>query len=204
MASLSFSVLLVAFAFAFTAAHAADPDITSDFIVPSGVSSVDANFFTFKGFRQSLSGSPSSAPLKVTKASEAEFPALAGQSVSYAFLEFGPGAINPPHTHPRSAELLMVIQGALSVGLVDSSGKLFTQQLEAGDVFVFPKGLVHFQVNKDAKNLAIAVSAFGSANPGTVSLPKAIFGSGIDGEVLAASFKTDAATASKLVSANMG
>nr|GEW82667.1 putative RNA-directed DNA polymerase, eukaryota, reverse transcriptase zinc-binding domain protein [Tanacetum cinerariifolium] len=37
-----------------------------------------------------------------------------------------------------------------------------------GDIFVFPKGLVHFQFNNDAKNPVVALSAFGSANAGTV------------------------------------
>ncbi|XP_020252333.1 germin-like protein 9-3 [Asparagus officinalis] len=179
-------------------ANAADPDILSDFIVPNGVTP-DANFFTFKGLKQSLWGSPNNATFKVTKASQIEFPALTGLSVSYASLQFARDGINPPHTHPRSAELLLVIQGQLEVGLVDSSNKLFVQVLETGDMFVFPKGLVHFQVNK-GKYPAVALSAFGSANAGTVSFPKTLFASGIDSEVLAKSFKTDVQTIGKIVS----
>ncbi|XP_073111161.1 germin-like protein 9-3 [Elaeis guineensis] len=180
--------------------HAGDPDITSDFIVPDGVTP-DADFFTFKGLKQALRGAPMDATFKVTKASQVEFPALMGQSVSYAALQFAPGGINPPHTHPRSAELLLVVQGWLEVGLVDSNNTLFTQTLRTGDMFVFPKGLVHFQVNKDPRYPAVALSAFGSANAGTVSLPKTLFGSGIDEDILAKSFKTDAQTIDKLVSA---
>ncbi|XP_008807615.1 germin-like protein 9-1 [Phoenix dactylifera] len=179
---------------------AADPDITSDFIVTDGVTP-DAEFFTFKGLKQALRGAPRDAPFKVTKASQGEFPALMGLSVSYAALQFAPGGINAPHTHPRSAELLLVVQGWLEVGLVDSNNTLFTQALRTGDLFVFPKGLVHFQVNKDSRYPAVALSAFGSANAGTVSLPKTLFGSGIDKDVLAKSFKTDALTIDKLVSA---
>ncbi|XP_010920370.2 putative germin-like protein 9-2 [Elaeis guineensis] len=187
-------------------AQAGDADITSDFIVPDGVTP-NADFFTFKGLKQALRGAPKDAPFKVTKASQAEFPALMGQSVSYAVLQFAPGGINPPHTHPRSAELLLVVQGCLQVGLVvsllhvDSNNTLFTQVLRTGAMFVFPKGLVHFQANKDPRYPAVALSAFGSANAGTVSLPKTLFGSGIDEDVLAKSFKTDAETIDKLVSA---
>ncbi|EHA8592386.1 germin-like protein 9-3 [Cocos nucifera] len=181
--------------------HAGDPDITSDFIVPDGVTP-DADFFTFKGLKQALWGAPKDAPFKVTKASQVEFPALMGQSVSYAVLQFAPGGINPPHTHPRSAELLLVVQGSLEVGLVDSNNTLFTQVLQTGELFVFPKGLVHFQANKDPRYPALALSAFGSANAGTVSLPKTLFGSGVDKDVLAKSFKADAQTIDKLVSAN--
>lgn len=183
-------------------AHANDPDITSDFLVPEGVM-LDANFFTFTGLKQNLWGAPKDTPFKVTKASLIEFPALNGQSVSYAALQYGPGGINPPHTHPRSAELLIVLQGALNVGLVDSTkNKLFTQILQTGDMFVFPKGMVHFQANVDPRYPAVALSAFGSANAGTVSLPKTLFGSGIDQDVLSKSFKTDAQTIQSLVSAN--
>ncbi|KAJ0984436.1 hypothetical protein J5N97_002792 [Dioscorea zingiberensis] len=183
-------------------AQAGDPDITSDFLVTAGTT-LDANFFTFKGLKGSLWGAPKEGPFKVTKASMIEFPALNGQSVSYAALQYAPGGINPPHTHPRSAELLIVLQGSIKVGFVDSTNKLFTQVLYAGDLFVFPKGLVHFQANMDASYPAVALSAFGSANAGTVSLPKNLFASGIGIDVLAKSFKTDGRTIQSLVSANM-
>ncbi|KAG1354039.1 germin-like protein 9-3 [Cocos nucifera] len=183
--------------------HAGDPDITSDFIVPDGVTR-DADFFTFKGLKQALRGAPMDAPFKVTKASQVEFPSLMGQSVSYVVLQFAPGGISPPHTHPRSAELLLVGQEWLQDGLVDSNNTLFTQTLRTGDMFVFPKGLVHFQVNEDPRYPAVALSAFGGANAGTVPLQKTLFGSGIDEDVLAKSFKTDAQTIDKLVSAAMG
>ncbi|KAJ0976448.1 hypothetical protein J5N97_018413 [Dioscorea zingiberensis] len=182
-------------------AHASDPDITSDFIVPPD-GMLDANFFTSKALKTSLWGGPNGVPFKVTKASLLEFPALNGQSVSYAALQFAPGGINPPHTHPRSAELLLVLKGALEVGFVDSANMLFTQVLQTGDMFVFPKGLVHFQSNVDSNYPAVALSAFGSANAGTVPLPKTLFASGIDQDVLAKSFKTDAQTIQTLVSAN--
>ncbi|KAH9659846.1 Germin-like protein 9-3 [Citrus sinensis] len=174
-------------------ALAGDPDIISDFIVPSNLSMVDGNFFTFTGMRALIGAAPPSA-FKVLKASMVEFPALNGQSVSYAILQFPSGTTNPPHTHPRSAELLFLIDGSLQVGFVDTTNKLFTQTLQAGDMFIFPKGLVHFQYNPDAQNPALAVSAFGSANAGTASLPNTLFTTGIDDTILAKAFKTDAAT----------
>ncbi|RDX80156.1 Germin-like protein 9-3, partial [Mucuna pruriens] len=168
-----------------------DPDILTDFIVPPNTT-VDGNFFTFKGFRVILNTSLS--VFKVVKASKAEFPALEGQSVSYAVLEFPGGSINPPHTHPRSAELLFTLDGFLQVGFVDTTNKLFTQTLQAGDMFVFPKGLVHFQHNVDPQKPALAISAFGSASAGTVSIPTTLFNTTIDDTVLALAFKTDVAT----------
>jgi quercetin dioxygenase-like cupin family protein len=185
---------------AFTTLHmvtAGDADITSDFIVPPNVTIVDSNFFTFTGMRILLGAAPPTA-FKVSKASMAEFPALNGQSVSSAVLQFPADSVNPPHTHPRSAELLFLLDGSLQVGFVDTTNRLFTQTLQAGDLFVFPKGLVHYQYNSDAKNSAIAVSAFGSANAGTVSVPNTVFTTGIDDGILAKSFKTDIATIQKI------
>ncbi|KAI9196912.1 hypothetical protein LWI28_028044 [Acer negundo] len=59
-------------------------------------------------------------------------------------------------------------------------------------------GLVHFQYNADTQKPATAVSAFGSANAGTVSLPVTLFTTSIDDTILAKSFKTDVATVQAL------
>ncbi|WJX50030.1 hypothetical protein P8452_36392 [Trifolium repens] len=171
--------------------RAGDPDILTDFISPL-TGPIDAKFFTYTGFRVLVG--PQSAnppPFKVLKASLIEFPSLNGQSVSYAALQFQPKSINPPHIHPRSAELLFVVQGSLQVGLIDTTNKLFTQNLQIGDLFIFPKGLVHFQHNVDEKVPALAISAFGSANAGTISLPNTLFNTSIDDNVLALAFKTN-------------
>ncbi|XP_074573789.1 germin-like protein 9-3 [Curcuma longa] len=175
---------------------AGDPDITSDFILPSNATAVDGSFFTFTGLRKVVTAGPGKE-FTVTKASLAEFPALNGQSVSLAVLSFPAGSVNAPHTHPRAAELLFLLKGKLEVGVVDTANKLFTQTLQPGDAFVFPKGLVHFQFC-NSKNPALAISAFGSSNAGTVSLPKTVFTSGIDVAILAKSFKTDVATVEKI------
>ncbi|KVH89283.1 germin-like protein 9-3 [Cynara cardunculus var. scolymus] len=176
-------------------AQANDPDILTDFITPN-TSAVGASFFTYSG----LNGiyNPYLKNFTVIKASMTEFPALNGQSVSYAVLQFPPAGVNPPHTHPRAAELLLVIMGTLEVGFVDTKNVLFNQTLKEGDMFVFPKGLVHFQYNKNHIQSVIAVSAFGSANAGLLSVPKSVFTTGIDDNVLAKSFKTDVPTVQKI------
>ena len=175
---------------------AGDPDILTDFIVPPdlGSTNITGSFFTYTGLRNLTQAST----FNVTKVSMAEFPALNGQSVGYAVLQYPAGTTNPPHIHPRSAELLLLADGSLEVGFVDGTNKLYTQTLQTGDIFVFPKGLVHFQYNADPKQPAIALSAFGSANAGTSSLPKALFATDIDDDILAVSFKTDVATIQKL------
>ncbi|CAK9177647.1 unnamed protein product [Ilex paraguariensis] len=176
--------------------QASDPDILSDFILPSNLNGVNGSFFTFTGMRGIFNQPPPT--FKVTKASLAEFPALNGQSVSLAVLQYPAGGVNPPHTHPRAAELLFVVEGSLEVGFVDTTNKLYTQTLQLGDIFVFPKGLVHYQYNANATEPTTAISAFGSASAGTASLPTTLFATGIEDDILAKSFKTDVATIQKL------
>ncbi|XP_022860449.1 germin-like protein 9-3 [Olea europaea var. sylvestris] len=179
-------------------ALAGDADILSDFIPPSNTTvPPDGSFFTYTGLRAATV--PNMPPdFKVFKASMAEFPALNGQSVSFAVLMYPPGTVNPPHNHPRASELLFLLVGSLEVGFVTTTNDLFNQTLQEGDIFVFPKGLVHFQYNRDEKAPAIAVSAFGSASAGTVSIPSAVFNTSIYDPVLAASFKTDVVTIKRL------
>ncbi|EHA8588063.1 Germin-like protein 9-3 [Cocos nucifera] len=195
MALNALSNVLFYLPFAFATSHvtfAGDPDITSDFALPPNTTVVDGSSFTFTGMRRAMTPDPPKA-FTVFKATMAEFPALNGQSVSYAILMFPAGSVSPPHTHPRAAELLFLVEGFLEVGFVDTTNKLYTQRLQPGDMFVFPKGLVHYQYCF-GQSPAAAISAFGSASAGTVSVPGTVFTSGIDDDMLAKSFKTDVAT----------
>ncbi|KAL3728782.1 hypothetical protein ACJRO7_033373 [Eucalyptus globulus] len=192
MAKYELVVALVLSLSLFRLTSAGDPDILTDFVAPNGTN-VDGNFFTYTGMR-SLMGFNPPTTFTVTKASLKEFPALDGQSVSFAVLEFPPGSVNPPHTHPRGSELLFLIYGSLEVGFVDTTNKLFTQTLQTGDMFIFPKGLVHYQYNFNQTDFAVAVSAFGSASAGTVSVPVTVFGTNIDDGILAKSFNTNVST----------
>ncbi|XP_048230350.1 putative germin-like protein 9-2 isoform X2 [Ricinus communis] len=182
-----------------------DPDILKDFLVPPSLdpNTITRQYFTFTGFRllrnANLTGKTTAL---VTKATMKEFPALEGQGVSVSAIIYPPSGMNLPHIHPRASELLIVLQGSLQVGFVDTTNKLFTQTIEAPDMFIFPKGLVHFQVNMRNDSPAYALGVFGSANGGTVSLPSTVFGSGIPAETLAKAFKTDEETISKLIGAN--
>ncbi|KAG6540975.1 hypothetical protein Mapa_017645 [Marchantia paleacea] len=168
--------------------HARDPELTTDFSIPPGVnaSTITGEYFTFKGLRD-FSAAPGIFGSK--KVTQIEFPALTGLGVGVTLLEFKPTTLNPPHTHPRGTELLYVMAGTLEVGLVDSANKLYAATLRKGDLFVFPQGLVHFQINKSGKKTVRALSAFGSSNAGTISLPRNIFGSGIDDAILLSAFK---------------
>ncbi|KAL1371828.1 hypothetical protein HN51_002029 [Arachis hypogaea] len=174
---------------------AGDPDIPSDFIAPDGIP-IDGKYFTYIGMRAFVQQSAPPSYFTYMRASKEEFAALDGLSVATIILGFRPRDVSPPHIHPRASELLFVVEGSLVVGFVDTNNKLFTQKLQTGDMFVFPKGLIHFQLNEDPKNHAISVSSLGSASPGLILVPNNLFNTSatIDDRVLALSFKTNVST----------
>ncbi|KAK1325645.1 putative germin-like protein 2-1 [Acorus calamus] len=113
--------------------------------------------------------------------------------VSLARIDYTPFGVNPPHTHPRATEILTVIEGTLLVGFITSNpqNRLIFKVLNAGDVFVFPQGIIHFQFNRGHKK-AVAMAHLGSQNPGRIEA-KDVFGSNpkIDASVLAKAFQVD-------------
>ncbi|GJR00850.1 germin-like protein 9-3 [Tanacetum coccineum] len=177
--------------------QASDPDILFDYIVPPYVTEVDGNFFTYTKIRGFFDES-NSTDTKSMLASMTQFPALNGQSVSLSLLRLAPGGVSAPHTRPHATGLFFVLEGTFEVGFVDTTNKLYTQTLQTGDMFIFPKGLVHYQYNSDMKNPAVAVAAFGSASASTVLIPTTLFETDIDDVILAMSFKTNVATIWKL------
>ncbi|KAK1431404.1 hypothetical protein QVD17_07863 [Tagetes erecta] len=189
-------ILNLAFMFAiFRIAIAGDPNILPDFMARNNT--IDANYFTFTEMRQ-LVGGEYPTTFKALKVTMNEFPTLNGQSVSYVILEFPAGSINPLHIHPRASELMFLVSGSLQVGFVDTSNNLYQQSLQIGDIFVFPKGLVHFQYNNDTKEPALAISAFGSANAGTQLIPTSVFNTSIFEGILDVSFRATRATIRKI------
>ncbi|KAF5771813.1 hypothetical protein HanRHA438_Chr13g0580671 [Helianthus annuus] len=130
----------------------------------------------------------------VTAVTVAELAGLNTLGISLARIDFAPGGINPPHTHPRATEVLTVIEGSLLVGFVTSNpdNRLFTKMLEKGDVFVFPQGLIHFQKNVGYGH-ALAIAGLSSQNPGVITIANAVFGSNPDiaEDILAKTFQVD-------------
>ena len=108
---------------------------------------VTADDFLFKGLDKA-GNTDNSLGLAVTQVFVMQLPGLNTLGISMARIDFAPnGGLNPPHTHPRATELLVVIEGTLYVGFITTNNTLISTTLEKGDVFVFPKGLVHFQKN---------------------------------------------------------
>lgn len=110
----------------------------------------------------------------VTGANVEKVPGLNTLGVSLSRIDYAPNGINPPHTHPRATEIVFVLEGQLDVGFITTSNVLISKTISKGDIFVFPKGLLHFQQN-NANVPAAVISAFNSQLPGTQSIATTLF-----------------------------
>ncbi|KAL3005518.1 hypothetical protein AAZX31_08G224300 [Glycine max] len=114
--------------------------------------------------------------------------------VVYFFLNVEPGNTNNPN-NAQVTPILIVLEGTLYVGFVTSNqgeNHLFTKVLNKGDVFVFPIGLIHFQLNV-GYDKAVAIPALSSQNAGTTTIANALFKANppISPEVLTKAFQVD-------------
>ncbi|XP_022884395.1 germin-like protein subfamily 1 member 17 [Olea europaea var. sylvestris] len=198
--------------------YASDPDPLQDFCVAvkddeakvfvngkicKDPNMVSADDFLFPGPNMPGLNVPgnTSNPLgsKVTPVNVNQLPGLNTLGISLVRIDYAPYGLNPPHTHPRATEVLVVVEGTLYVGFVTSNpadpnvkNKLFTKTLKPGDVFVFPEGLIHFQFNVGKKN-AVVFAGLSSQNPGVITIANAVFGSDppINPDVLTKAFQVD-------------
>lgn len=197
--------LFAIFPLLFSITLASDPDPIQDFCIPNprlgsinsphhalltilpckNSSEVTTEDFVFSGTK--AAGNFSDTGLAVISVSPTNFPGLNTLGMSFARADIEVGGINPPHFHPRATELVHVIQGKVYSGFVDSTNRVFARILEQGEVMVFPRGLVHFLMNVGDEPAKL-FGSFNSQNPGMQKIPSAIFGSGIDEELLQKAF----------------
>ncbi|KAM7528758.1 hypothetical protein LguiB_032168 [Lonicera macranthoides] len=209
MANIHYFTLTIAiFALASSLAYASDPSPLQDFCVALNDSKTavfvngkfcknpklaTADDFFFSGLRNAGNTS-NPVGSAVTQANVAQIPGLNTLGISLVRIDYAPNGLNPPHTHPRATEALIVLEGTLYVGFVTSNpeNRLFTKVLNKGDVFVFPEGLIHFQLNVGKTN-AVAIAALSSQNPGVITIANAVFGSNqpISPDVLTKAFQVD-------------
>ncbi|CAK9204044.1 unnamed protein product [Sphagnum troendelagicum] len=156
-------------------------------LVCKSAAAVTANDFLFHGLATSGNTNNAAGRSAVAPAFAAQFPGLNTLGISMARLDFAQGGLVPPHTHPRASEILFVLEGSLLVGFVSTDNKLFAVTVNAGDVFVFPRGLLHFELNVGEGNAA-AIAALNIQNPGVQARAAALFGSGISDVVLEKAF----------------
>ncbi|CAM6112519.1 unnamed protein product [Calypogeia fissa] len=151
---------------------ASDPDLTTDFNVTNPTV---ANFTsTILRNRQQL-GQGMARPTPVAIAALSS-----GLGLMPVLFEFGPMSQIDPHTHPRGTEVFFVLSGEVDVGFVDTANNLFEITVQAGDIFVFPKGLLHWQRN-NGQGTASGYSMLSSENPGTLMVVEALFTGGHKG-----------------------
>ncbi|CAM6120706.1 unnamed protein product [Calypogeia fissa] len=201
-----FTILLLA-AVGLHSIGASDPDPLQDFCVAdlqaagptvNGYPCVAAELVTTEDFAFSglanaanLTGNPFQGT--GTFAFVFQWPALNTQGLALARLDINPGGIIMPHTHHLATEILFCLEGEIYTGFVTNSdnpvvpNKLYAKVVKAGEAFIFPRGLLHFQLNKGTKP-AVSLNVLNGQNPGFQSMPLALFGAGVDPELLAKSF----------------
>ncbi|XP_024527002.1 putative germin-like protein 2-1 [Selaginella moellendorffii] len=142
---------------------AADPDPLQDFDSPGALS----DFVLRDVFKNGdVSNGPGGlrAAINITL-----FPGIESQGITYVHFNMVPCGVNLPHTHPRASELLTLVSGGpLQVGFVDTAGVPRINLLHPGDLTVFPRGTMHFEINVGTKR-AFYISALNSQNPGTLT-----------------------------------
>ncbi|CAM6107473.1 unnamed protein product [Calypogeia fissa] len=143
---------------------ASDPDLTVDFNVTNPTAT------DFMGtFDLTTPGQGMAFPVPSTN-----IPGLVGLGLTPVFFEFGPMSQIDPHTHPRATEVFYVLSGSIDVGFVDTNNDLFELTVNNGDIFVFPKGMMHWQRNSGT-GTASGFSVLNSENPGTLQIIKGLF-----------------------------
>ncbi|KAI3823904.1 hypothetical protein L1987_05349 [Smallanthus sonchifolius] len=137
--------------------------------------SISVDDFFFDGLsRPGHTNNTSRASVKLTTV--LNITGLNTLGVSMGRIDFAPGGINPPHTHPRATEIVFVLKGELDVAFITTDNKLYSKSIKTGEVFVFPRGLIHFQRN-NGNVPAAAITAFNSQLPGTQRVASALFAS---------------------------
>ena len=163
-------------------------------------SAVVASDFVFTGLRKLAAAGNFSGTITTRVFAGTNFPGFNTQGLAAVRVEYAPGGLVAPHEHPRASEAFFVTKGAnLSVGFVDTNGTLWPATLQAGDLFVFPRAMVHFALNTGTEE-AISYSVLNSQNPGVESIPPTLFLSNpaISNELLAQSFQISVAEIKKI------
>ncbi|EYU19806.1 hypothetical protein ABFS82_06G086100 [Erythranthe guttata] len=171
------------------------PDLSPIFLACKNSSLVTVEDFVFSGIKSA--GDSKKTGFSSIPVTAAVFPGLNTLGVSFVRADFEVGGVNVPHYHPRATEVAFVVEGKIYSGFVDSKNRVFAKVLEKGDVMVFPRGLLHFQMNVGNSRASI-IGSFNSQNPGLVKIPSAVFGSGIMEGVLEKGFGLNAKELSKL------
>ncbi|XP_031282382.1 germin-like protein subfamily 1 member 1 [Pistacia vera] len=192
-----------------------DPDPLQDYCVAdnktpqsvfiNGVPCINPNLASASHFKTSVLGKPAKTSgnpfgFNVTLTGVANLPGVNTMGLIMVRGDIAGNGLIPPHSHPRASEVTICLTGSVLVGFVDTSRRLYTQQLRPGESFVFPKGLIHFLFNLDSSNPALVLSGLNSQNPGTQITSLAAFTSNplIPDEVLRKAFQINGQDIAKI------
>ncbi|KAK1259997.1 Germin-like protein subfamily T member 1 [Acorus gramineus] len=183
----------------------ADPDPLQDFCIADlamtstpingfpckPASNVTASDFIFNGLAEE-GNTTNPFGSNVTAANVLAFPGLNTLGVSMNRIDLAPGGLNTPHHHPRATELDIVVKGEVLIGFISSGNVYFSRVLREGQMFVIPKGMIHFEMNV-GKEKGLIFAAFNSQLPGTVSTTMALFAAkpALPNEVLTKALQVD-------------
>ncbi|KAI3993670.1 hypothetical protein MKX01_002683 [Papaver californicum] len=198
--ALFFSVILF-----FTSPCYSDPDQLQDFCVADlnatatvlngfpckPVSQVSSSDFFFSGLTKE-GNTNNIFGVGVTPGNVLSFPGLNTLGLSMNRVDYAPGGVNPLHSHPRATEAGVIIKGEVLVGFISTTNVFYSKVLKKGEMFVIPKGLVHFQKNV-GQGKAVTITSFNSQLPGAAVLPATLFASNpaIPNDILATNFQLD-------------
>lgn len=172
----------------FRFAYSADPDIVKDF-------ETGLRTFTLRNIFKNGEVTIDTGGIRAATSPQ-KFPALRTQGLSVVRFKLIPCGTNLPHTHPRASEVLSLLSGGpLQVGFIDTKGVAHIDIIHPGDITVFPRGLLHFELNVGTEE-AEFLSALNSENPGTLTSSEALFQ--IPLRALATSLNVDEMTVRKL------
>ncbi|KAL8763857.1 MAG: hypothetical protein Q9184_000453 [Pyrenodesmia sp. 2 TL-2023] len=123
------------------------------------------------------------------RADRQSFPPLIGTGVSMTIGFLGPCGFNTPHTHPRSSEINVVVQGTLETEFILENGaRIIHNTLGTHQMTVFPQGALHTEFNPNCDD-AMFVAGFASEDPGVQSIAQTYFG--LDPDVIEAATGND-------------
>ncbi|XP_004504494.1 germin-like protein subfamily 1 member 1 [Cicer arietinum] len=194
-----------------------DPDPLQDYCIAdnkstffiNGVPCIDPKQATSSHFVTSSLSKPANTTnmfgFSVTPTNTNNLPGLNTLGLVLVRIDIERNGIVPPHSHPRASEVTTCLKGLLLVGFIDTNNRVFTQNLNPGESFVFPKGLVHFLYNRDSKEPALAISGLNSQNPGSQIASIATFASkpSIPDEILKKAFQISGKDV-KIIRENLG
>lgn len=111
------------------------------------------------------------------------FPGVNGLGLSLVCFAIEVGSFVPSHTHPRANEVIVMIEGSIIAGFISSDNKAYYKTLQKGDVFIFPQGLLHFEVNVGNITAKI-LAAFEGSSPGIQGTIMSLTGNDLPSDVV--------------------